>query len=118
MHWLIVGERTSEKDESIEFEQRLHELAAETSLAGRVHFLGQRKRCCDIVERVHDPGSHGATGAAVARAARSGGERCADYCDGRGRDARNISDRGGGGGARATRRSRWLGDGDDWSASG
>jgi glycosyltransferase involved in cell wall biosynthesis len=42
VHWLVVGERTSEKDESIEFERRLHELAAETSLAGRVHFLGQR----------------------------------------------------------------------------
>ena len=41
-HWLIVGERTSEKQESIEFERRLHELAAEPSLAGRVHFLGQR----------------------------------------------------------------------------
>ena len=42
VHWLIVGERTSEKDESIEFERRLHEIAAKPPLVGRVHFLGQR----------------------------------------------------------------------------
>jgi glycosyltransferase involved in cell wall biosynthesis len=42
IHWLIVGERTSEKDESIEFEQLLHDIAAEPPLAGRVHLLGQR----------------------------------------------------------------------------
>ena len=41
IHWLIVGERTSEKTESHEFEQHLHDIAAEPLLSGRVHFLGQ-----------------------------------------------------------------------------
>jgi glycosyltransferase involved in cell wall biosynthesis len=42
VHWLVVGERTSHKEESRQFEQRLHALAAEPLLAGRVHFLGSR----------------------------------------------------------------------------
>lgn len=41
-HWLIVGERTSNKDESRAFETRLRLLAAEPTLAGRVHFLDSR----------------------------------------------------------------------------
>ena len=43
VHWLIVGERSSDKQESQEFETRLHALAAEPPLSGRVHFLGQRE---------------------------------------------------------------------------
>lgn len=43
IHWLIVGERTSEKAESREFELRLQEVADFGSLAGRVHFLGYRQ---------------------------------------------------------------------------
>ena len=42
VHWLIVGERTSNKQESIEFEALLHSVAAEGLLSGRVHFLGSR----------------------------------------------------------------------------
>jgi glycosyltransferase involved in cell wall biosynthesis len=42
VHWLIVGERTSNKDESRRFESNLSSLAAEPPLAGRVHFLGSR----------------------------------------------------------------------------
>jgi glycosyltransferase involved in cell wall biosynthesis len=42
LHWLIVGERTSNKDESRQFEAMLWSLAAETHLSGRVHFLGNR----------------------------------------------------------------------------
>jgi glycosyltransferase involved in cell wall biosynthesis len=42
VHWLIVGERTSGKDESREFEALLQLIAAEAPLAGRVHFLGSR----------------------------------------------------------------------------
>jgi glycosyltransferase involved in cell wall biosynthesis len=48
-HWLVVGERTSEKQESIEFERRLREMAAEASLAGRVHFLGQRDDVAELM---------------------------------------------------------------------
>jgi glycosyltransferase involved in cell wall biosynthesis len=42
VHWLVVGERTSNKRESSEFESHLHSIAAEHPLAGRVHFLGSR----------------------------------------------------------------------------
>jgi glycosyltransferase involved in cell wall biosynthesis len=42
LHWLIVGERTSNKDESREFEATLHAMATELSLAGRIHLLGNR----------------------------------------------------------------------------
>jgi glycosyltransferase involved in cell wall biosynthesis len=49
MHWLIIGERTSDKVEAMEFEQRLHAVAAEPPLAGRVHFLGCREDVCDIL---------------------------------------------------------------------
>jgi glycosyltransferase involved in cell wall biosynthesis len=42
VHWLVVGERTSEKLESIEFEQSVRRIASEPPLAGRVHFLGVR----------------------------------------------------------------------------
>jgi glycosyltransferase involved in cell wall biosynthesis len=42
IHWLIIGERTSAKLESLEFERRLNTIAAEPPLAGRVHFLGRR----------------------------------------------------------------------------
>jgi glycosyltransferase involved in cell wall biosynthesis len=42
VHWLIVGERTSNKDESRKFESNLRSIAAEPPLAGRVHFLGRR----------------------------------------------------------------------------
>jgi glycosyltransferase involved in cell wall biosynthesis len=42
LHWLIIGERTSAKDESRQFEQSLRRVAASPPLAGRVHFLGTR----------------------------------------------------------------------------
>ena len=42
VHWLIVGERTSTKVESHEFEFSLKAIAAQSPLAGRVHFLGNR----------------------------------------------------------------------------
>jgi len=42
VHWLIVGNRYSEKDESRQFERALREAAQRSPLAGRVHFLGVR----------------------------------------------------------------------------
>jgi glycosyltransferase involved in cell wall biosynthesis len=42
LHWLIVGERTSNKTESREFEDSLRSIAANPTLAGRIHFLGSR----------------------------------------------------------------------------
>ena len=41
-HMLIVGERHSEKEEAVEYEARLHELARRDGVSGRVHFLGRR----------------------------------------------------------------------------
>lgn len=45
-HWLIVGQRFSDKDESRQFEASLRQLAdgaaADGVLAGRIHFLGFR----------------------------------------------------------------------------
>jgi glycosyltransferase involved in cell wall biosynthesis len=49
VHWLVVGERTSEKEESRQFEERLHTMARETNLAGRVHFLGTRSDMPDLM---------------------------------------------------------------------
>jgi glycosyltransferase involved in cell wall biosynthesis len=46
-HWLIVGERFSDKEESRRFEADLHAAAA-GPLAGRLHFLGYR----DDVDRL------------------------------------------------------------------
>lgn len=42
VHWLLVGERTSDKAESRELEAGLHEAANVSPLVGRVHFLGTR----------------------------------------------------------------------------
>ena len=41
-HLLIVGERNSSKQESIEYEQSLKRSTSMVPLAGRVHFLGRR----------------------------------------------------------------------------
>ncbi|MCC7084063.1 MAG: glycosyltransferase family 4 protein [Pirellulales bacterium] len=51
LHWLIVGERTSNKLESHEFVARLHEIANRPILASRVHFLGSR---CDIPQLLNE----------------------------------------------------------------
>jgi len=42
VHWLIVGERSSNKAESRAFEAKLRSIAAEAPLVGRAHFLGSR----------------------------------------------------------------------------
>lgn len=49
VHWLIVGERTSGKHESRLFEAHLHTFASGPSLAGRVHFLGQRSDIAQLM---------------------------------------------------------------------
>ena len=49
VHWLIVGERTSNKAESHEFEALLRSIAAEQPLAGRVHFLGSRSDVAQLL---------------------------------------------------------------------
>lgn len=42
VHWLIVGERTSQKEEARNFEAQLLAKTTSSPLAGRVHFLGSR----------------------------------------------------------------------------
>jgi glycosyltransferase involved in cell wall biosynthesis len=49
VHWLVVGERSSNKTESREFEARLKSIAAEQPLAGRVHFLGNRRDVAQLL---------------------------------------------------------------------
>src|SRR4051794_34510986 len=60
VHWLIIGERTSAKDESKSHEARLQEMVRLPSLAGRVHFLGVRNdvasllpECAMLVHAAH-----------------------------------------------------------------
>jgi glycosyltransferase involved in cell wall biosynthesis len=49
-HWLIIGERWSDKDESRRFEQQLHEKAER--LPGRVHFLGPRSDIPELLDEL------------------------------------------------------------------
>jgi glycosyltransferase involved in cell wall biosynthesis len=43
LHWIVVGERFSQKAEALDYERQLREAAARPPLAGRVHFLGVRR---------------------------------------------------------------------------
>jgi glycosyltransferase involved in cell wall biosynthesis len=49
LHLVVVGERNSTKDEAVEFERQLEQVAEETSLRGRVHFLGRRIDVADLL---------------------------------------------------------------------
>jgi glycosyltransferase involved in cell wall biosynthesis len=51
VHWLVVGERTSNKPESRDFESSLHEIASQKPLVGHVHFLGSRS---DVEQWLHE----------------------------------------------------------------
>jgi glycosyltransferase involved in cell wall biosynthesis len=51
VHYLVIGERHSQKEESRRFEGDLHR-AAEQSLPGRVHFLGRRDDMAAILSEV------------------------------------------------------------------
>lgn len=57
IHWLIVGERTSDKAEAIEFERQLHLAASTSPLVGRVHIVGSRddvpRIMCECTLLVH-----------------------------------------------------------------
>ncbi|HEX3598730.1 MAG TPA: glycosyltransferase family 4 protein, partial [Lacipirellulaceae bacterium] len=52
-HWMIVGERTSNKLESREFEMNLRWLAADAAIAARVHFLGSRRDIAVLLPECH-----------------------------------------------------------------
>jgi glycosyltransferase involved in cell wall biosynthesis len=41
-HYLIVGRRNSQKQESVDFEARLHRATRQGPLAGRLHLVGER----------------------------------------------------------------------------
>lgn len=43
VHWVVIGERFSQKAEAVHYEWSLREAAAKPPLAGRVHFLGVRR---------------------------------------------------------------------------
>jgi glycosyltransferase involved in cell wall biosynthesis len=42
-HFVVVGRRHSAKQEAIDYERQLHQSAQSSRLAGRVHFLGERR---------------------------------------------------------------------------
>jgi glycosyltransferase involved in cell wall biosynthesis len=52
LHWIIAGERFSQKAEAMEYERRLRETAARPPLAGRVHFLGVRQDVCRLLNEL------------------------------------------------------------------
>jgi len=74
VHYLIVGQRNSEKDESRRFENDLHS-AAGGPLTGRVHFLGRRNDVasllCELTLLVH-PARQEPLGRVLLEAAASG----------------------------------------------
>jgi glycosyltransferase involved in cell wall biosynthesis len=49
VHWLVIGERTSSKVESREFEASLRAAAAKPPLVGRVHFPGRRDDVAELL---------------------------------------------------------------------
>jgi glycosyltransferase involved in cell wall biosynthesis len=49
--WLVIGQRSSAKEESRQFEDQLRQAAA-GSLAGRLHFLGQRDDVARILNEL------------------------------------------------------------------
>ncbi len=49
IHWLIVGERSSAKEESRLYEARLRQMSSQPALAGRVHFLGLRNDIASLL---------------------------------------------------------------------
>ena len=51
VHFLLVGTRTSDKEESVRYEAMLHAMAKEYPLDGRVHFLGTRN---DVARLMND----------------------------------------------------------------
>ena len=50
-HLLIVGQRHSEKQEAIEYEDRLHDRVAENGLESQVHFLRRRSDVAQIMQQ-------------------------------------------------------------------
>ena len=51
-HFLLIGERTSQKAESIEFEQTIHRLFDEAGLADHLHLLGNRDDVAEILGEI------------------------------------------------------------------
>lgn len=51
-HLVIVGQRYSQKEEAVAFEHRVHELADDTRLSGRVHWLGVRTDIAELLREL------------------------------------------------------------------
>ena len=51
VHLTLVGERHSEKQEAIDYQQHLKELAGQDELQGHVHFLGRRGDVTDLLKQ-------------------------------------------------------------------
>jgi len=51
LHLLVVGQRHSQKQEAIEYEERLHARVTEAGLESQVHFLGRRSDVALIMQQ-------------------------------------------------------------------
>ena len=51
-HFLLIGERTSQKPESVQFEQNIHGRFTDAGLAERLHMLGHREDVVEILGEV------------------------------------------------------------------
>jgi len=90
-HLVIVGARYSGKQEAIEYEHQLHDMASKPPLAGRVHFLGVRN---DVPELLGDHAlSRGPAGAARPRTLGSRRQRSSCPGDRCGRHAGDFRNR-------------------------
>ncbi len=49
LHMVLLGERHSEKPETVDYERKLHAIAAEAGVADRVHYLGTRDDVAPIL---------------------------------------------------------------------
>ena len=49
VHWLVVGERNSQKDEAVRFADQLRRRSAQPPYVGRVHWLGRRSDVADVL---------------------------------------------------------------------
>jgi glycosyltransferase involved in cell wall biosynthesis len=49
VHWLVVGQRNSQKDEAIHYADQLRGRSAQPPYVGRVHWLGRRTDVADVL---------------------------------------------------------------------
>jgi glycosyltransferase involved in cell wall biosynthesis len=51
-HFLLIGERTSQKEESILFERKIQQEFDQAGLANRLHWCGNREDVCELLGEI------------------------------------------------------------------